>query len=262
MFLFFLLIVINVEFKRVGLIVYFFFQSIASLLLFILIIFFYWKIVFLFLIAKLGLFPFFYWVIVVSVKVGIIGNIFVLRLQKFVVFWLLWLLIEVKLDFLYFMVYRRIFFVIVNLLLVRDLWLLLVYSSIANTRIIVLRVVGSQYIVSVFLYLLVVLIIIYLIKIIDSFNELILIVFFFMVIPPFILFFIKFYVIIRVDYIMKIGLFLVFFDVIVLLYYFSLVFIKFILMERGILVYIMNILLIVRMLLLRNYVALIIIYKS
>jgi hypothetical protein len=89
MFLFFILIVINNELKSIGLIVYFFFQRVISLILFITIVFSMDKIVFLLLRAKLGIFPFFYWIIVVSVKLGLLGNIFVLRFQKFSVFWLL-----------------------------------------------------------------------------------------------------------------------------------------------------------------------------
>jgi len=89
MFLFFILIVINNELKSIGLIVYFFFQRVISLILFISIVFSMDKIVFLLLRAKLGIFPFFYWIIVVSVKLGLLGNIFVLRFQKFSVFWLI-----------------------------------------------------------------------------------------------------------------------------------------------------------------------------
>lgn len=85
-FLFFLLYVILKESKSFGLVIYFFFQSVSSLLLFISVVFFLDKLVLIFLLAKLGLFPFFYWVIVVSVKLGVLGNMFVLRFQKFSVF--------------------------------------------------------------------------------------------------------------------------------------------------------------------------------
>ena len=88
-FLIFLIVVINNESKSIGLIIYFFFQSVVSLLLFIRLFYMFDKIVFILLRAKLGLFPFFYWVIVVTVKIGFLGNIFVLRLQKFRVFWLI-----------------------------------------------------------------------------------------------------------------------------------------------------------------------------
>jgi len=120
-FLFFLLNVINYESKRIGLIIYFFFQRIASLILFIVIFFMFDKLVLLLLAAKLGLFPFFYWIIVVRVKIGFIGNIFVLSLQKIRVFWLFWLLLKSSFSFIYLLTYSRIFFVIVNLLLIRDL---------------------------------------------------------------------------------------------------------------------------------------------
>ena len=158
------------------------------------------------------------------------------------------------------LVYLRIFFVIVNLLIVVDLWLLLVYSSIANTGIIILSVYGSQYVFVVLLYLRVILRIVYLIKNIDSYAEMLLVVFFFMVIPPFLLFFIKFYVIISLDFMIKIGFFLAIFDVLVLLYYFSLVFIKFLLMDLGVLIYIMNLLLVVFIICFRNCVAMIVFY--
>lgn len=261
-FLFFLLLVINFESKSIGLIVYFFFQSVASLLLFIVIFFSFDKLIFLLLSAKLGLFPFFYWIVIVRVKVGLFGNLFVLCLQKIRVFWLVWLLLNVQLSFLYILVYIRIFFVIIRLLIIRDLWLLLVYSSIANTGIIMLRVFGSNYIYVVLLYLRVVALIIFFIKNRDSYIELLLVVFFFIVVPPFILFFIKFYVILRLDFIMKIGFFLSIFDVFVLLYYFSLIFMKFLLIDLGILIYIINLLLIILILVIRNCVTMVVFYKS
>ena len=86
MLLFFFIYVISLERKRVGLIIYYFFQSVISMLLFMGVYFFFDKFVFLVLIAKLGLFPFFYWVVVVRVKVGVVSNMFVLRLQKVAIF--------------------------------------------------------------------------------------------------------------------------------------------------------------------------------
>ena len=259
-FLFFLLVVINAESKNVGLIIYFFFQSVASLVLFIVIVLSLDKIIFLLLCAKLGLFPFFYWMVVVRVKVGLLGNIFVLSLQKIAVFWLVWLISKVTFVFFYFMVYLRIFFVIFSLLIVSDLWLLLVYSSIANTAIIMLRVYGRKYLFSVLLYLFTILMIIYFIKTSDSYIELLLVVFIFLVIPPFVLFFIKFYVFLRLDFFLKIGFLLSIFDVFVLLYYFSLIFMKFILLDLGILVYIMNLLVCFCVLFFRNCVTMIVFY--
>ena len=86
MLLFFFLFVLNQEVKRVGLVVYFFFQRVISLILFIVIFLSFDRLVFLLLAAKLGLFPFFYWVVVVRVKVGFIANLFVLRIQKVTIF--------------------------------------------------------------------------------------------------------------------------------------------------------------------------------
>ena len=260
LFLFFLLIVINNERKNVGLIIYFFFQSVASLILFIVLVFSFEKLIFLLLRAKLGLFPFFYWIVVVRVKVGLIGNLFILRLQKIRVFWLFWLLLNSSFSFLYIFVYRRIFFVIVNLLLISDLWLLIVYSSIANTGMILLRVYGSHYIVIVFLYLRVIARIIYSVIKVDRYIELLLIIFFFIVIPPFLLFLIKLYVILRIDFFIKIGFFLFIFDALILFYYFSLVFIKFLLIDLGIFIYLINLFLLLIILLFRNCVTMIFFY--
>lgn len=262
MFLFFFLRVLNYENKRVGLVVYYFFQSVISLLLFRALFFSLDKIIFLVLAAKLGLFPFFYWIVVVRVKVGVVANIFVLSLQKIAIFWIMWLVLNCSLSLLYLLVYARIFFVVVNLLMVRDLWLLIVYSSIANTGIIMLRLMGSYYIFLMLLYLRVIFLIIYLVYKIDSYMELVVLVFFFLVIPPFLLFIMKLYVILSLDIIVKIGLFLVIFDVLVLLYYFRLVFIKFILIEIRILVYMMNMVILLIMLFLRNCVTMIIFNES
>ena len=259
-FVFFLLIIINIEVKRVGLIIYFFFQRVISLCLFIVFVFGFEKIIFLLLSAKLGLFPFFYWIVVVRVKIGIIGNLFVLSFQKIRVFWLLWLLIKSNIGFIYLFVYASIFFVIVNLLIITDLWLLLVYSSIANTRIIILRIYGSNYIYVIFLYLGVIFSIIYLIIKVDSYIELLLLVFFFIVIPPFLLFFIKFYIILSLDFILKLGFFLALFDVFVLLYYFRIIFMKFLLIDLRVLVYLINLLLLVIIIIFRNCVAMIVFY--
>lgn len=259
-FLFFFIFVLSYERKRVGLVVYYFFQGVISLFLFLGIFFFFDKFIFFVLMAKLGLFPFFYWVVVVRVKVGSVANMFVLRLQKVRLFWIVWLLINCSLSLLYFMVYVSVFFVIINLVIIRDLWLLIVYSSIANTGIILIRVLGSYYLFLIFLYLIVIFFIIYLVYKLDSYIELVLLVFFFLVVPPFILFFIKFYIILSLDIVIKIRFFLVIFDVLVLLYYFSLVFIKFMLIEIGVLIYIINLLILVFLLLFRNCVAMIVFY--
>lgn len=258
MFLFFLLIVLNKESKSIGLVIYFFFQSVASLFLFIRIYFFFDKFIFLLLCAKLGLFPFFYWIVVVSVKVELYGNIFVLGLQKIRVFWLVWLTLTVRSGFIYLMAYLRIFFVILRLLMISDFWLLLVYSSIANTGILLISTLGSNFIIAIGLYLAIIMSIIYSVKQFRSYTELILVVFIFLVIPPFILFFIKFYVILSLDYFLKLGFFIAFFDVFVLLYYFRIVFIKFILLDVGVVIYFINLLILLCILLFRNCVAMIV----
>ena len=262
MFIYFLLISLTYENKSIGLVVYFFFQSFMSLLIFISIFFIFEKIIFLLLSAKLGLFPFFYWMVVVSVKVGFITNIFVLRFQKVAIFWLIWLLINVSFSFLLILVYLRMFFVIFSLLLVSDLWIVLIYSSISNTGMLIISVYGRIYFFVVFLYLFIVFFIVWILSKSDSYIELIFVVFFFLVIPPFVLFFMKFYVILSLDFYLKLTFFFVIFDVLILLYYFSLVFMKFMLFEVNFMVYFINLILIFLILFFRNCVAMIVIYKS
>jgi len=88
-FLFFFIIRLNNNTNRMkdlGLIIYFFFQRNISILLLVRIIYSFDKIIFLILSAKLGLFPFFYWIVITRIKVRIFINIFILSLQKFSVF--------------------------------------------------------------------------------------------------------------------------------------------------------------------------------
>lgn len=259
-FLFFLLYIIRVELKRVGLIVYYFFQSFLSLLLFIAVFIIISKIIFIILSAKLGLFPFFYWVIVVSMKVGILGNIFILALQKLPVFWLFWLLNNSFVVLLFLFCYLGILFVVINLSLVVDLWILLVYSSIANTGLLLVRRIGSYYIINIFLYLRVIRFIIFLILRRNNYFELLLIVLLFLVIPPFILFFIKLFIVFSIERLLKLSFFIFVFDVFILFYYFTFLFIKFILFDSSILIYFINFLVLLRILFFRNCVTLIIFY--
>ncbi len=252
LFLFFFLVVLLWESKDIGLIIYFFFQSVVSLFLFLSFFFFLKKILILLLLAKLGLFPFFYWMVVVRIKVGLIANVFILGLQKVSVFWMFWLVLDLNLRFLFFLLYLRIFFVIINLILVVDLWLLLVYSSIANTGIIVFASLGSNYICLVFLYLSVIIAMILILKNSTSYSELVFILFFFLVVPPFVLFWIKFYIILSLDSVMKLGFFFLIFDVLILLYYFSLIFVKFILLDLGFLIYMINFIVLAGLIFLSN----------
>lgn len=261
-FLFFLIYILNKENKSVGLVIYYFFQRIMSLILFISVFIFLNKLVFIILCAKLGLFPFFYWIVVVSLKIGYLGNIFVLALQKIPVFWFMWLIYESFLIILLLFTYLRIFFVLLNLLIISDLWLLLIYSSIANTGIILISIYGINYLITVFLYLFIVILIIIIIIKRDSYFDLILVVIIFLVIPPFILFFIKIFIVIRLMFSLKLILFLFIIDVFILFYYFTIIFIKFFIIERRILIYIINLLIIFRIVFFRNCVALIVFYKS
>jgi hypothetical protein len=190
--------------------------------------------------------------VVVRIKVGLIANVFILGLQKVSVFWMFWLVSDLNLRFLFFLLYLRIFFVIINLILVVDLWLLLVYSSIANTGIIVFASLGSNYICLVFLYLSVIIAMILILKNSTSYSELVFILFFFLVVPPFVLFWIKFYIILSLDSVMKLGFFFLIFDVLILLYYFSLIFVKFILLDLGFLIYMINFIVLAGLIFLSN----------
>jgi hypothetical protein len=190
--------------------------------------------------------------VVVRIKVGLIANVFILGLQKVSVFWMFWLVLDLNLRFLFFLLYLRIFFVIINLILVVDLWLLLVYSSIANTGIIVFASLGSNYICLVFLYLSVIIAMILILKNSTSYSELVFILFFFLVVPPFVLFWIKFYIILSLDSVMKLGFFFLIFDVLILLYYFSLIFVKFILLDLGFLIYMINFIVLAGLIFLSN----------
>ena len=260
LFLYFLLIILTKEIKSIGLIIYFFFQGSISLILFFCIVFVLKKIIFLILIAKLGLFPFFYWIVVVSVKIGYWGNIFVLGFQKLSVFWLLWLINDVSVLILYLFCYCRLFFVVIRLIIISDIWLFLVYRSIANSAILILRIQGVFYFSVIVLYLIIIRIIILLIKFRISFNEVIFIVFLFLVVPPFILFFIKFYIIRRIDFFLKLGFYLSFFDVFILFYYFSFIFIKILLLETSNIFYFINFFIMLIILFFRNCVTMIFFY--
>lgn len=261
-FLFFLLYVLNKEIKRVGLVIYYFFQRIISLFLFFSVFLFLKKVMFLILCAKLGLFPFFYWIIIVSLKVGYVGNIFILALQKVPVFWFLWLVYDSFILLLLLLSYLRIFFVLINLLLISDLWLSLVYSSIANTGILLISIYGSYYLNSIFIYLIIILLIIFFIKRRDSYFDVLIVVLIFLVVPPFILFFIKIFIVFSLFFSLKLILFLFILDVFILFYYFTLIFLKFFILERRILIYIINFIIIFIIIFFRNCVALIIFYKS
>lgn len=153
-------------------------------------------------------------------------------------------------------------FVVISLLRVSDLWLLLVYSSIARSGIILFGLLGINYFFSILLYLGVVCLIIWVIKRRRSLDLVAIIVFLFLVVPPFILFFIKFFLIIRMDLVMKVILFFTMLDVVMLLYYFRLVFIKFMLMEIRFLVYFIRITILLLILMFRNCVAMVVFYES
>jgi hypothetical protein len=102
--------------------------------------------------------------------------------------------------------------------------------------------------------------IIYYIKELSSYDEGIMVVFFFLVVPPFVLFFMKLYMFIRLEFVLKLAFFIAVFDVFVLLYYFRMVFMKFILREAGVLIYLINIMVLFCIIVFRNCVTMIVFY--
>lgn len=145
-------------------------------------------------------------------------------------------------------------------MIVTDLWLLLIYSSIVNTSLLLCSIYGRHYLIIVFLYLRIISLIIWLIIHMMSYFDLLLIVFMFLVIPPFVLFFMKIFLAWRLEYPIKLVLLLFFIDVFILSYYFTLIFIKCMLIDNKISIYFIMFIVLLLILLLRNYVTLVIIY--
>lgn len=256
MFIFFLLIGLSFNSKNLGLIIYYFFQSVISIFLFIFFLCVWESGVFFILCAKLGVFPFFYWIVVASVKSDLNRNIFILVFQKLSVFWLFWLVNSFRLIYLLFFSYLRIFFVVLSLVYISDVWLLLVYSSIVNSSLLLVSFIGVGSWISIIIYFFIVLLILIYLKYSVSYYEILLVLYFFMVIPPFVLFYFKFYLVFRIFFNIKLVFFVFFFDVFVLFYYFSLIFSKFMIIDVSVLVYYLNLYLLLIILFLRNCVAL------
>lgn len=259
-FIFFLLFIINNEAKNTALVIYFFFQRFCSLILFILLFYDQLALIFTLLIAKLGLFPFFYWLILVSIKVRLLANFFILIFQKLPSLWLFWLIVNIPILLVYFVVYLNLFFVMINLIICSDLWLLLIYSSISNTRLLIINVYGSYYFVSIFIYLCLLFSILRLLWHTSRNNEILIVLFFFLTVPPFFLFFIKLAIISSLEFSLKLIIYIFIFDVLILLYYFRLIFTKFILFDNRFTIYIINFLTLMVLVISRNCVTLVIFY--
>lgn len=255
-FIIFILLGLGFNVKNFGLIIYYFFQRVISIFLFIFFLYGWEYGVFFILCAKLGIFPFFYWIVIASVKRDVNRNMFILVLQKLRVFWLFWLLNSFSLIYLYFFSYVSIFFVVLRLIYIRDVWLLLVYSSIVNSSLLLISFIGMGSWISIGIYFSIVLIILFYLKYRRSYYEVLLVLYFFIVVPPFVLFYFKFYLAYSLLFNIKLIFFIFVFDVFVLFYYFSLIFIKFILIDISVIVYFLNLFLLFLILFLRNCVAL------
>lgn len=259
-FIFFLLFSLLTFVKNYGLIIYYFLQGFLSMLLFISFHFFISNLLFFIFLMKLGLFPFFYWVIIVSLKVDILLNIFILGLQKISMFWLFWLTIPYDSIILLLIFYLGLFFVFFSLVSIADLWLLIVYSSVVRTSFLVVSMGAGYFWLAFFFYCFVLILILVLIKFSFSYLHIVIVVYFFLSIPPFILFFFKLYVVFGLLWYTKLVLFFFIFDVCILLYYFTLIFIKFILFEFSLSLILVNFLIGFICLFFRNCVALVIFY--
>lgn len=257
-FVLFILIGLRFNSKNFGLIIYYFFQRVISLFLFIFFILMLDNMIFFIFLAKLGVFPFFYWMVVSSLKVDLNANLFILVLQKFSVFWLFWLMNNVSLIVLFFFSYLSLFFVVVSLVYVNDIWILIVYSSVANSSLLLISFIGLGSWNSLLIYICLTLVILFFLKFSSSYYDIILVLYFFMVVPPFVLFYFKYYLVMSLGFNMKLVFFIFFFDVFVLFYYFSLIFIKFMIIDYRVGVYFLNLYLLLLILFLRNCVALVV----
>ena len=248
---FFFLFVLRFEVKRFGLIVYYFLQSIRSLILFLVMFYFSeWggRII---LLIKLGVFPFFYWLVVVRVRVGYWRNIFILIFQKIRVLWMFWLVNSLGIDVLVILVYINLFFVFVTLIGVRDLWLLLVYSSIGNTALVLVGVGRHIYIYIVRYYLVFLFGVVWCVKSFRGEKWRLRVIFFLIVRPPFFLFYFKLIIFLRIGYMLLVVILLRIFDVMVMIYYFRIIFFFLIIVEERLGVRVINLVIGMRVLMLR-----------
>ncbi len=257
-FIYFLLIILKRGKKNTGLVVYFFLQSGLSLFLFIFFFIGIYKLVIVCLFAKIGFFPFTYWVVVVTRKMSYLGNMFILGWQKFPLFWIIWLVGISNFPIYLLFLYLTMLFSSIRLWAVTDLWLLLVHSSIINTALLVFLSLRAYYSLAVRVYMVMVISIVYLISKITNQSHFLGVIFIFLVIPPFLLFVIKFYIMLGMDFSLKLIFLIFIFDAMILIYYFTLIFTKFLLSDNTIIIYFINIIILLCVLLLRNCVALVI----
>ena len=260
--LFFFLIVLRIESKSVGLVIYYFFHSFLSLILFVRLLYGERRVVFLVLLGKLGIFPFFYWLVVVVLKVGLWGRIMVLVWQKISSFWMFWLVREVRVGMIVLVVYISLVFVFLSLLMVVDLWLLIIYSSIRNSSLILISLYGDNYMNVVIFYLGVLFLVLFFFKFVGLKEWCLILVLILIVIPPFGLFYMKFIIFLSLDFFLILVFLLGVLDFLVLLYYFSLLFFRFMVIEVGFWVYFINLLIIIVITMFRRYVTLIYINES
>lgn len=257
---FFFIYIIGVGKSEYGLVVYYFFQRVLGLIVLILLLIFSVEMLIWVLLAKLGVFPFFYWVVVVSVKVSILRNIFILVLQKVRLVWIIWLVINWDVFKVIMLVYLGLVFGVIMLVGVRDLWLFLIYSSVVNSSLLVIVVYGNYMIRIMFLYFLMVVSVIVWLILSDNFLRMFSVVYYFIIVPPFVLFFFKIMLVLGMARMVKVVIFFMVLDVFVLFYYFGLMFINFMVVSGGGLFYFMNFFMVFVLLLFRNCVALIIFY--
>ena len=260
--IFFFLVVLRLRDKSFGLVIYYFFHSFLSLLLFLSLLYEMNGLVSLVLLAKLGLFPFFYWLVVVVIKVGLWARVLVLVYQKIVVFWMFWLVREISIRLIVFIIYLRLIFVFLTLLIVVDLWMLIVYSSISNTSLILMGSYGDKYVGVIMLYLGILFLVLFLFKYVGLKEWYLILVFMLIVVPPFGLFYMKLLVFLSLDFVMVLVFLLSLLDVLILLYYFSLLFFRFMLMEIRLGLYVINFLILVMVVVGRRYVTLVYINES
>jgi len=226
LFLFFMLLLVLLENNVEGLIVYFFFQRFLSFMVFFSLVYFWEWLLLWVLAAKLGLAPFHFWVVLVRVKMMFISNMFVLGLQKLGLLWLFWLIVDLRLVFIRFLVFLGVMVTFISVFNICDLWLLIVYSSVANTRLIVFSFLGDKFISVFLIYLFVFIMIVGLLIFLKSYDYISLVILILLTIPRFILFIYKIELFITVIFSLKLVWFIVVFDILMLVYYFNIIFVR------------------------------------
>jgi len=232
LFLFFILLLVMFDDGVEGLIIYFFFQRFMSFIVFIRFVYIWGDILKWLLVAKLGVAPLHFWIVIISVKVALLSNVFIMGLQKMGVVWIIWLMVELDMWFVVLIVILGVLVSFIRVFNVRDLWLLMVYSSVANTGLIIFSMMSRKFYVVFFLYLVIFVLMMRLLIFVKSYEYGYVVMLLLMTTPRFLLFIYKFELFLRVLFSLKVLWFVVFLDILILVYYFNMIFMR-LMIGRG-----------------------------